>query len=94
MLSADGLYVFGVPRSVFDALPGLEIERVDGRTNYRFWTKDAVLLGSMDICFFCNEPPSLTLDSRQQHARMTDSPARSDNQTKIQTLGAGVRAID
>jgi len=67
MLSADGLYVFGVPRSVFDALPGLEIERVDGRTNYRFWTKDAVLLGSMDICFFCNEPP-------------TPGPARSDNQ--------------
>lgn len=79
MLSASGLYVFSVPRSIFDALPGLETERHDADTNHRFWSKDAVLLDSMDICFFCNEPPS---------------PARSDNQTKIQTLGAGVRAID
>jgi len=93
MLSVDGLYVFSLPRSIFDALPGLETERHDDATAHRFWTKDAVLLDCMDVCFFCNEPP-LTLDSRQRRAGMTDSPARSDNQTKIQTLGAGVRAID
>lgn len=58
MLSAAGLYVFSVPRSIFDALPGLETERVDAETNHRFWSKDAVLLDSMNICFFCNEPPS------------------------------------
>ena len=65
MLSAAGLYVFSVPRSIFDALPGLESERVDDDTQHRSWSKDAVLLDSIDICFFCNEPPS---------------PVRSDNQ--------------
>ncbi len=79
MLSVDGLYVFSVPRSIFNALPGLETERVDDETKHRFWTKDAVLLDSMDICFFCNEPPS-TVDARQKHSGMTVEPARSDNQ--------------
>jgi len=100
MLSVDGLYVFSLPRSIFDALPGLETERHDDATDHRFWTKDAVLLDCMAVCFFCNEPP-LT-PCRQQHSASSTlsqrereiSPTRSDNQTKIQTLGAGVRAID
>jgi len=56
MLSVDGLYVFSLPRSIFDALPGLETERHDDATDHRFWTKDAVLLDCMAVCFFCNEP--------------------------------------
>ena len=40
------------------ALPGLETERSDDATAHRFWTKDAVLLDSMHICFFCNELPT------------------------------------
>ncbi len=91
MLSADGLYVFSLPRSIFDQLPGLETERHDDKTTHRFWTKDAVLLGSMDICFFCNEPP---LTPGPLPMGEGAYPARSDNQTKIKTLGAGVRAID
>jgi len=91
MLSADGLYVFSLPRSIFDQLPGLETERVDVKTNHRFWTKDAVLLNAMDVCFFCNEPP---IPAGLSQLDRETSPARSDNQTKIQTLGAGVRAID
>jgi len=92
MLSVDGLYVFSLPRSIFDALPGLETERHDDATAHRFWTKDAVLLDCMDVCFFCNEPPSLTPTLSQREREI--SPTRSDNQTNIQTLGGGVRAID
>ena len=95
MLSVDGLYVFSLPRSIFDALPGLETERHDDATAHRFWTKDAVLLDCMDVCFFCNEPPlTPTPSPRPSPIGEGAYSARSDNQTKIQTLGAGVRAID
>lgn len=61
MLSADGLYIFDVPRSIFDDLPGVEVDRIDGQTNHRIFYKCGMLTGGMDMTFFCKEPPSNTL---------------------------------
>ncbi len=84
MLSADGLYVFDVPRSIFDDLPGVEVDRIDGQTNHRFWYKCGTFTGGMDSTFFCKEPLS--------SIRETDEacPARSDQEPYSKSLGGNL----
>lgn len=48
--------IMRLPRSIFNRLPGVEIERIEARSGARYFVKQARLNDCIDVTFMCDEP--------------------------------------
>lgn len=56
VMGKSSMSIMQLPRSIFDRLPGVEIERIDARSNRTHYVKSARLNDCIDVTFFCDEP--------------------------------------
>lgn len=56
VMGESSMSIMRLPRSIFDRLPGVEVDRIEARSGARYFVKQGRLNDCIDVTFMCEEP--------------------------------------